>query len=234
MTDVVVDGKVMTIPQGMKHMSSQISELQALADLRPVFVDRFQRAPTAAGVLGAGWVLKGPYVASYPLPAATGGEVSAYGFTCANGAIVYAMRKLRAPAKWLRAEWSWVDDGVGTQFTTLAMIITNSDANLVDNMLHITIINGQLQVQKRVAGGAFVDMLPDVAISPTLLLAGVPHVATVYVDDSTVRVTIDDIVDVSVTDPDVPLVVGSTIAVEHYSASSDVRYPMTIHAVSAG
>jgi hypothetical protein len=35
-------------------------------------------------------------------------------------------------------------------------------------------------------------------------------------------------------DNDIPSIVGQTVAVEHYSANADIRWPMTIHVVSVG
>jgi len=199
------------------------------------FYDVFDRANTSAGTLGTStsgsvWTLYGGYVGSYPLPAATDGQISSNAYVDAGGTVVYATTQLAQTVMHLEATWSWVDDGVGTDFTTLALIIS-SNANIIDNMLHITITNSTALLQKRVAGGSFVT-LGTITISPTLELGGTRHVARVDVSGTTARLTVDS-QSVTASDPDIPSVIGRFIGVEHYSATTSVRYPMTVYSVGA-
>lgn len=194
------------------------------------FRDDFRRATTAAGTIGGGRTLKGAFVSAFPLPAATGGEIGTFGFTNASGTVVYATRTLRAKPRQLQARWLLHDNATGTDYTTMGMIITSSATNLIDTMLHVTITPFALNFQKRIAGGAFIDLIPQVSISPQLAF-DVPHIATITVDGTTARVQIDDAVDVSATDADIATITGPTIVVEHYSPSTSVRYPMTIYEV---
>lgn len=194
-----------------------------------IFQDDFRRATTTAGTLGGGWTLKGAYAGSYPLPAATGGEVGTYGFTNASGTVVYATRTLRKTPRQLQCRWLLHDNTTGTDYTTLGLIISSS-TNLIDTMLHVTITPFALNFQKRISGGAFIDLVPQVGISSQLAF-DVPHIATVTVDGTTARVQIDEVVDVTVTDVDIATITGPNIVAEHFSPSTNVRYPMTIYEV---
>lgn len=200
------------------------------------FYDVFDRADTSAGVLGTStsgtpWTLYGAYAGSYPLPAATDGQISSNTYVDLGGTVVYATAQLAQTVYHLEATWSWVDDGVGTDFTTLALIIS-SDSKIIDNMLHITITNTTALLQKRVAGGSFVTLGTIDFTGHSLALAGTRHVARVDVSGTTARLTVDS-QSVTASDPDIPSVIGRFIGVEHYSATTSVRYPMTVYSVGA-
>ena len=201
--------------------------------------DDFERADTSAGDLGtppigSAWVLKAPYVASYPLPASSYGQIASGAFVVPGGQTVYAFTTVVRTPKVFEVEWSWVDDSVGTQFTTLAVIVSSS-ANGIDTMLHITVTNGVCNIQKRLSGGSFITMnTGSTSISPGLALSNTVHRLRLDISGDTARVRIDDTrYDVTVTDAAISDVVGPVLAVEHYSASTDVRWPMQIHRVEA-
>lgn len=201
--------------------------------------DDFERPDTSAGDIGTpqigqAWVLKAPYVASYPLPSSSYGQITSGAFVVPGGQVVYAFNTVSRTPKLFEVDWSWVDDGAGTQFTTLAVIVSSS-VNGLDTMLHITVTNGVCNIQKRVSGGSFTTMnTGSTSISPSLALANTVHTLRLDITGDTVRVRIDDTrYDVSVTDSAISDVVGSVLAVEHYSASTDVRWPMKIHRVEA-
>lgn len=150
---------------------------------RPKFIDSFRRADTAAGSIGAGWTVKGPYAGGYPLPAGTDGEINSMGVECPAGVTTYFTRTLPATPKQLQAKVSWLDLANGqTGYQTFAMICTAS-ANLIDDMgLHITLAHTTLRVQERIAGGAFVDLFAAVDIQPRLSLADGENILTVEID----------------------------------------------------
>lgn len=204
--------------------------------------DDFERDNTPAGDLGDApipgqpWDLRGPFAGPYPLPPSSFGQITSGGFVVPGGQTVYAGLLLARMPRSFLVDWSWVDDAVGTQFTTLAIVISNSLTNWVDNMLHVTVTNGVCKIQKRLSSdGVFVDLNAGLtAISPSLALANTVHRIQVDIGGQTVRVRIDDTkYDVTVSDADVPNVAGRRVAVEHFSGSTDVRWPMTIRGVEA-
>lgn len=205
---------------------------------RRLLFDDFHRDNTLAGVLGDAptgqtWDLRGVYAGSYPLPAATDGQIVDNTFQAPAGQVVYAGMDLGETVRRLECDWSWVDDTVGTAFTTLALIISPSP-NWIDTMLHITITNGVCNIQKRVAGGSFVTMnTGKTTISPSLALANTVHTAQIFVIGDRARVVIDDRYDVTVQDAEIPSIVGRYIVAEHYSATTDVRWPMKVRRVEA-
>lgn len=200
-------------------------------------LDRFQRADTAAGSLGRAetgqaWSLYGGYAGGYPLPSSPYGQITNNTFVDPEGAIVYASVSLDNIVKHFEVEFSWVDDTVGTDFTTLTIGISSS-TNLIDNMLHITFTNGVCNIQKRVAGGSFVTMnTGSTTISPSLALAGIRHRATVDIIGDTCRVRVGKF-DVTVRDTDIPNIIGQYVFIEHYSATTAVRWPLSIYRVGA-
>lgn len=56
------------------------------------FVDHFDRPDTTQG-LGDGWMLRGPYAGSFPMPPATDGFLKDGRYTYAGNAVVYAARE---------------------------------------------------------------------------------------------------------------------------------------------
>ncbi|WP_305281638.1 hypothetical protein [Phenylobacterium sp.] len=206
--------------------------------MRRLMFDDFQRADTSPGELGdaptgQAWDLRGAYVASFPLPAATDGRLVDNTFQAPGGQVVYAGMDLGETVRRLECDWSWVDDTVGTAFTTLALIISPSP-NWIDTMLHITITNGVCNIQKRVSGGAFVTMnTGKTTISPSLALANTVHTTQIFVIGDRVRVVIDGRYDVTVQDAAIPSIVGRYIVAQHFSATTDVRWPMKVRRVEA-
>lgn len=204
--------------------------------------DDFERADTSDGTLGVAptgqaWDLRGGADGGYPpLPVSSFGKITSGGFVVPGGQVVYAFAALARTPRQVTIDWSWVDDTVGTQFTTLALIVTSPPVNnYIETMLHITVTNGTCKIQKRISGGAFVDLNTGAqTISPSLALANTVHRLQLDINDDTARVRIDDTrYDQSVTDADVSAVVGPVIGFEHYSATTDVRWPMTIRGVEA-
>lgn len=152
---------------------------------RPVFRDSFKRADTLAGSIGAGWTVKGAYVSSYPLPAGTDGKITSQALETPGGITTYFMRTLPQTPVQIQVALTWLDlANAETGYQTFALICTASP-NLVDDMgLHITLSHTTLRVQERIAGGAFVDLIPAVDIQPRLSLAEAENVLTVTLDAS--------------------------------------------------
>ena len=203
--------------------------------------DDFERADTADGTLGVAptgqtWDLRGAVDGGYPpLPVSAYGKITSGGFVVPGGQVVYGFVALARTPRQVTIDWSWVDDTVGAQFTTLALILTSPPvSNYIETMLHITVTNGVCKIQKRISG-AWTDLNTGAqTISPSLALANTVHRLQLDYNDDTARIRIDDTrYDQSVTDADVSAVVGPVLGVEHYSGATDVRYPMTIHAVGA-
>lgn len=200
--------------------------------------DAFARGDTSAGDLGTAptgqtWDMRGAYAGSYPLPAATDGQISSQKFVDVGRTVVYATMRLSQIIRRLECDFSWVDLASGTQFTTLACGISSS-ANLVDTMLHVTVTNGACTIQKRLSGGAFVTLNTGAtSISPSLALANTRHTVRINVVNASARVRVGAF-DVTVTDPDIRTIIGPHMFVEHYSATTDVRWPLTIYGVRAG
>lgn len=208
----------------------------------PLLSDDFERADTSDGVLGTApsgqaWDLRGGADGGYPpLPVSAFGKITSGGFVVPGGQVVYAFAPLARKPRTVTIDWSWVDDTVGTQFTTLAIIVTNDPVNnWIETMLHITVTNGTCKIQKRLSGGAFTDLNTGAqTISPSLALANTPHRLQLDIGGSTARVRIDNTkYDQSVSDADIATITGRRVGFEHYSATTDVRWPMTILSVGA-
>ncbi|MFN4130115.1 MAG: hypothetical protein ACK4GC_09905 [Paracoccaceae bacterium] len=225
-----------------------INAVQASARLRPrygmvapaLFRDDFDRSNTAAGTLGVApsgqaWSLRAPYAGSYPLPPSSFGQITDGKFVVPGGQIVYAGIDLEAAPLSITCKWSWVDKGSGADFTTLAVLCSPA-TSWINTMLHVTVTNVTIKVQKRINGGAFIDMnAGNTAFgSPSLLLANTEHTLRLDIAGNTVRARVNDTrYDVSVTDPDIPGIVGRYLACEHYSASTNVRWPLSIRGFEA-
>lgn len=207
-----------------------------------LLLDDFERADTSDGNLGTAtsgqtWSLKGAADGNYPpLPVSSFGKITSGNFVVPGGQVVYAFTLLNKSPKLVTVDWSWVDDGVGTDFTTLAIIVTNDPVNSwIETMLHITVTNGVCKIQKRLSGGAFTDLNSgSQTISPSLALANTVHQLRLDINGSTARVRIDgNKYDCTVTDSSIPSIVGPRLGFEHYSGTTDVRWPMSIRGVSA-
>jgi hypothetical protein len=199
---------------------------------QPIFEDDFKRSNTAAGVLDAGWVMKGAYAGSFPLPPATDGQISNGLFVDAGGTVVYATRQLPRTPRMLQCTFSWVDLGAGTQFTVLGAIISSSP-NYIDTMVHVTATNSQFAIQKRIAGGAFINLVPPIVPHPSLAQLKTPHLLTLNLTGQSLRLRIDAAVDVTVSDPDIATAAGPYVAFEHYTGTTAVRWPLSISRVAA-
>ncbi|RYY67724.1 MAG: hypothetical protein EOO12_00260 [Chitinophagaceae bacterium] len=206
-----------------------------------LLLDDFERADTADGTLGTAptgqaWALKGAADGGYPpLPVSSFGKITSGGFVVPGGQTTYAFALLARKPRTIFADWSWLDDTVGTDFTTLAILVTNDPVNnWIETMLHITVTNGVCRIQKRISG-AWTDLNTGAqTISPSLALASTVHRLRLDIVGSTVRVRIDGTAyDQSVTDSDIATITGPRVGFEHYSASTDVRWPMTIRSVGA-
>jgi hypothetical protein len=210
---------------------------ETILSRRYALVDQFQRPDTSAGDIGGAptgqrWSLHSPYVGAYPLPASTAGLISGNKFVVPTGDTVYAEADLAQTVRRLEVEFSWVDLTTGTDFTTLAVIISSSP-NLIDTMLHTTVTNGVCNLQKRVAGGAFVTLNSNTTISPSLALANARHKIVIEVLGNRATVTIDGSYVTTAEDVDISSVVGKYIVVEHFSSTTNVRWPLTIYSVKA-
>lgn len=131
----------------------------------PAFSDDFERADTADGSIGSGWVLKAPYVASYPLPASAYGKIVSGQFTADASRIVYAQRELPWVVRRIKATCSWVanpafDGGQGVTGAATAAFIVSGNGNLVEDMgIHVIVPRaGSAMFQRRYGGGSFTTL----------------------------------------------------------------------------
>jgi len=188
------------------------------------FSDSFRRPDTALGTIAGGWVAKGPYVASYPLPAATSGKITSQGVEEPNGTTTYWMRALPAIPKTIQVRQSFLDLANGnTGFQTFCLICTNSAANLIDNMgLHLTLQHTTLKIQERIlaTGGAFVDLVPPVDLQPRLSLADGENIITVTLDaaNNTGVVRVNQFM-IPFSSTNLGANIGSTIGFEHFNTA---------------
>lgn len=169
-------------PKGQPGEIARINERLSFEN-RPKFSDSFKRADTSAGSIGAGWSVRGVYAGSYPLPAGTDGKITSQAIECPGGLTTYFMRTLTETPKFMQAKISWLDLANGaTGYQTFAMICTAS-SNLIDDMgVHITLSHTTLKIQERITGGAFVDLISPVDISPRLSLADGENILTLEID----------------------------------------------------
>ena len=198
----------------------------------PTFTDSFNRADTSAGDLGTspngnGYTMSGAYVANFPLPAATHGQITSKKYVSDANSVVYASQDFGITLGRIGAVVRWDNSSAHAAVETAALIITNS-ANLLDTMLHLTFSNTQALLQKRVSGGSFVTLA---TLNYSSLLDGQPHwiggtlngtTATIYVDGAST----------SATDADLSMMAGPYGVWENYSALTDV-YPLEFMNVTA-
>ena len=122
----------------------------------PFFYDSFNRANTAAGTMsnppvGNAYGFYGPFVASYPLPAATNGYISSKGFVEDQNNTTYMEQNLGRAVSSITAKASWSTSNGSTGNGTLALLVYNVAGTIAD-CLHIQVGPSAFLIQKRVAG----------------------------------------------------------------------------------
>lgn len=122
-------------------------------------------ADTLDGDIGAGWDLRGPYVASYPLPAATKGRISTGKVVADQGDVLYATRVLSSPIHHMETVVSWSDTGGGGAEASFAMFAT-ADPDIINNMPHHTLDRNQMYIGKRENGEFPIPVLATYNFSP--------------------------------------------------------------------
>jgi hypothetical protein len=221
--------------------AGEVAATQALVSgggiLHTKFSDTFRRADTTAGSIAGGWSARGPFAGAYPLPAATGGSIVSQAVQ--SELTTYWMRALPSTPKKLQVRFSYLDLNNGNPvFQTLALICTNSAANLVDNMgLHLTTNHAGLLVQERIlaTGAAFVNIAAPLDIQPRLNLADGENVLTVELEpDSNGGTVWLNQFAVPFSSPNFAANIGPTVAFETFNpVAGAVRWRLRIHEFSA-
>ena len=123
------------------------------------FVDHFDRPDTTQG-LGDGWMLRGPYAGSFPMPPATDGFLKDGRYTYAGNAVVYAAREFPDTVRRVGAIGRWTKLGEGPE-TSIALVISAND-NLVTDMVHLVVSRHVWTLTVRRTGdGTFVELEAD-------------------------------------------------------------------------
>ena len=112
---------------------------------------------TADGNIGAGWDIRGPYVAGYPLPAATKGRVNTGKVVADQGDVLYATRVLSQPIHHMEAVVSWTDTGGGGTEALMAMF-ASADVNIINNMPHHIVTRDVATIGQRIGGGSITTL----------------------------------------------------------------------------
>jgi hypothetical protein len=127
--------------------------------------DDFSRADTAAGVLGSpnignAWDMRGGYVASFPLPAATVGQIINGVFTAPENTprvVTYATQLFAQTPRRLGLSASWA---AGTGSASAAVVLAwSTTSDFISTMIHCYFNQTEAVFQVREAGGAFVSLI---------------------------------------------------------------------------
>lgn len=176
------------------------------------FSDDFNRPDTLPGAgIGNGWSLRLPYDAGGLPPSTDQGYLSDGAFTCDADEVVYAVRD--AGEEITRIQGSIIfRDGGGINGATAALVISSADTYVV-NMLHVVISRSVAKIQKRVSGGAFVD-LATITFSPALSLdAEYEVIVNVSGDFAVININGQS---ATCEDSDIPSVIGQYVFCECY------------------
>lgn len=196
------------------------------------FYDSFNRANTSPGTMsnppvGSAYGFYGPYVSSYPLPAATNGYISNKGFVADQDNAIYMEQNLGNPVDSVNAKISWTPSNGSTGFATAALLIYNTPGN-IDNCIHIQVSRINALIQKRV-NGTFTT-LSTVTYPQQLSRDGTIYDAGVTISGSTVTLTVNGS-SASATDPALATFDGNYVIWENYMI--DATDALKIQAVSA-
>lgn len=197
-----------------------VAALLTVQPPRRIFSDNFERADTSDGSLGADWDLRGPYVASYPLPASLYGRITGGRFVADANQVVYALKNMGRRVRKLTANISWVSNGGASALGTAAFIIS-PDNKLIDTALHITVNRAAAALQKRIAGGSFVT-IANIPFAPSLSLGGVVHPVSIEVVGSATAVLSVSGRSVRVTDSDIPRLLGPYVGFEVFQNNASM------------
>ena len=221
--------RMMDIPVNSTLDWSQNNGFPKTSELQ--FSDDFERADTSDGTIGGGWDLRGPYVSGFPLPPSLYGRIQDGRFVADSDQVVYAVRNMGAVQTRMRATVSWASAG-GSGFLGTAALIISKDDKLVSTMLHVVVTRNQAIIQKRVNGGAFVDM--GTITFPTQLSLNTPYEIAVDVSDNTARLTVaGESVSVG-PDNDIRTIVGNYVIFEIYHPDPDMIDHVRFESVSNG
>jgi hypothetical protein len=161
--------------------------------------------------------------------------VSDYGYI-ENGAftsdadqIVYAWCDLGAKARRIGGAIQWRSGG-GANGSTAAFIIS-SNSDLISNMLHVTVNRSQAKLQKRVSGGAFVD-LATISFSPALSL-GVAYDVECQITSGKAVLTVNG-QSATATDADLESIIGNYVVFECYHPDASMLDLVQFNNVYAG
>jgi hypothetical protein len=162
----------------------------------------------------------GAYAGSYPLPAATAGNITSKAYVEPANNVTYATQNLGQTIHKISMKVSWVSAGGSTALASPTMIIS-PNSKIIDTMLHIVTNRANTQIEKRLAGGSFI-VLSTLTYSPALSTGGTPYDISVSVSGSTVTVNGPQGLSATVTDADIPNIIGPYVAWEQFNNSSDM------------
>ena len=145
------------------------SSLAGPAPPQAGFVDDFNRPDTTHG-LGEGWLLRGPYAGSFPMPPATDGFIKGGRYTYAGDAVVYAAREFPNTVRRVGTigRWSKLHDGPET---AIALVISAND-NLVTDMVHLVVSRHvwTLTVRRATSGDGSFEPVANGTFAPPLAM----------------------------------------------------------------
>ena len=200
------------------------------------FFDTFSRADTAAGSLGTSesghaWDVRGPYVASYPLPASSYGQITD-GIFVGNPAAtaIYATQTFAETVTRIGARFSWASS-TGSLTSSVTLIIS-ANSNFISDMVHFTIGRTGWNLQIREGGGSFVTILSGTPAA-TIAADGKLHTAELSINGRSATVNVDGEID-SIYDERLPDNIGKYCVWELFYNSSPALDLPRIHAAWAG
>jgi len=168
----------------------QTSVTGAGIDPAAAFSQRFS-GTTVAGAIGDGWQLLGPNAL---LPATDGRLIDGKFTTDTAGTVVYATRDLGRPVNWMGAKFGWDSDSGGAGLTTVAFLITPTQAApglIANSAIHITATRSQLAVGY-IRGQVITDV--SVVTFPSNLSIGTDHIGDFAIDGNFLRYSVAGIV----------------------------------------
>lgn len=197
-------GSKVNVTTGLAPISMKASEVE--------FSDNFNRPDTVPGAgIGNGWSLRLPWKDGELPPSINAGYLFNGAFTSKAYNTVYAVRVAGGTVYRIGGTFSFRADG-GLNGSTAALVISSADTYVV-NMLHIVMSRSVAKIQKRVAGGAFVD-LATINFSPALALDAI-HEVEVNVSGNFAMITVNGQTAIC-EDVDIPSIIGPYVFCECY------------------
>ncbi|MEO0412951.1 MAG: hypothetical protein AAF221_14050 [Pseudomonadota bacterium] len=160
----------------------------------------------------SGWAAISPYVpAPDDLPH---GSIENNRYVCVPGRTEYQWRQLDFTASRLFAKARWTSTGDGGADTTALALISSYESALLQNMFHFVITREAFYLQKRAAGGAFINVLGHTFSAPLAL--DTDYDIGTWVEGTNAYVSVGNEV-WSAADNDLQTLIGTYVVVEHYA-----------------